>query len=80
MSAMNVQNLKQNYQHRVAEKKEDARQTEDETRRLELEEAMLVQKLQKTHQTERRLTDHLNKVCDQSPIKLMAQKKSTAKV
>ena len=72
--------MKNNYEQRVFDKKEYANMTNEETRRLELEEAMLVQKLQKTHQTERRLTDHLNKVCDQSPVKLMAAKKSSAHV
>ena len=42
---MNMQNLKSNYEQRVFDKKEDASRMEDETRRLELEEAMLVSRL-----------------------------------
>ena len=37
-SAMNVQNLKGNYEQRVFKKKEDARRTEEHTKKLEVEE------------------------------------------
>ena len=39
-----------------------------------MEEAQLLARLQKTYQTERKLTDTLNEVCDKSPVKLKAKK------
>ena len=69
VSAMNVQNLKSGYDYRVQEKKDIARMTEDYNKKLEIEEAQLLNRLQKTYQTERHMTDMLNKVSDASPIK-----------
>lgn len=44
-----MQNLKGNYEQRVVEKKEDAKKTELIAKKLEVEEAMLLQRLQKTY-------------------------------
>ena len=73
MSAMNVQNLKGNYEQRVQDKQNYAQHTQDFTKQLALKEGQLLSRLQKTYQTERKLTDTLNEVCDKSPVKLKAK-------
>ena len=75
---MNVHNLKSGYETRVQEKKNIARMTEEYNKKLEVEEAQLLNRLQKTYQTERNMTDMLHKVADASPIKMMQQKKGSA--
>ena len=78
VSAMNVRSLKGDYEVRVAQKKDVARRTEEYTKKLEIEEAQLLSRLQKTYQTERRMTDMLNKVSAASPVKAFAEKKGSA--
>ena len=75
MSNMNQQNLKMGYEGRVKDKKEYAAATNQVSKKLELEEAQLLNRLQKTYQAERHMTELLNKTSDASPVKqLKAQK------
>ena len=79
MSNMNKQNLKNNYEFRVKEQNEYAKMTQNHAKILEKEEAQLIERLQKTFQTERRMTELYNKISDDSPVKkkLAAQKQTS---
>lgn len=78
MSNMNKDNLRQNYHQRVADKKSYANQTQQYSKKLELEEAQLLSKLQQTFQTEGRMKVRLQEVSDSSPVKLKAQKQESS--
>lgn len=54
---------------RVKDTHDFANRTEQYSKKLELEEAQLLNKLQKTYQAERHMTDMLKQVSDKSPIK-----------
>ena len=78
MSNLNQQNLKSGYENRVRDKKDYAANTNQVSKKLELEEAQLLNKLQKTYQVERHMTEVLNKTSDASPVKqLKAQKQAS---
>lgn len=69
MSNLNQHNLKMGYEGRVKDKKEYANATNQHSKKLELEEAQLLNKLQKTYQQERHMTELLNKTSEASPVK-----------
>ena len=56
---------------RVKEKNDYAMATEMYSKKLELEEAQMLNRLQKTYQAERHNTELLNKMNDSSPVKLL---------
>ena len=72
---MNLSDLKGSYERRVKDKKDYAQETNNISKRLEIEEQQMLNKLQKTYQTERHMTDILNKVCDSSPVKMLKAQK-----
>lgn len=78
VSQMNAQNLRGGYEARVKERKDLARMTGEYTKKLEVEEAQLLNRLQKTYQTERAMTDMLNQVSEASPIKAMQNKRGSS--
>ena len=61
--------LNQTYMNRVKERHDDAFRTEQLAKKLEQDEAQLLNRLQKTYQTERNMVAQLNKVNEMSPIK-----------
>lgn len=69
MNQSNLMNLNQSYMNRVKDRHDDAFRTEQAAKKLEQEEAQLLNRLQKTYQTERNMVEQLNKVNDMSPIK-----------
>ena len=60
MSVMNRSQISDGYKIRIKEKKDYATQTLSAAKKLELEEAKLMGRLQKTYQTERAMSDMLN--------------------
>lgn len=77
MSNLNKDNLRDGYHQRVADKKNYANDTEKYSKKLEIEEAHLLTKLQATFQTEKRMNMILKEVSDSSPVKLKAQKQES---
>ena len=57
---------------RVKEKNDYAMATEQYSKKLEMEEAQMLNRLQKTYQAERHNTELLNKVSDSSPVKMLS--------
>ena len=73
MNDLNKQNLKGSYNERIQKTKEDANQTESIAKKLEMEEQMLVQRLQQTYDREKRAVQKLYEANAKSP---MVQKSS----
>ena len=69
MNQSNLMSLNQSYMNRVKGRHDDAFRTEQVAKKLEQEEAQLLNRLQKTYQTERNMVEQLNKVNEMSPIK-----------
>ena len=79
LSDLNVTNLKGSYEMRVKDKKDYANHTQQISKKLEIEEAQLLNRLQKTYQTEQKMESILKNVSDSSPFvkKVQAQKKES---
>ena len=77
MSNLNKDNLRNGYHQRVKDKKDYADATHQHSKKLEIEEAQLLTKLQQTFQTEKRMTVILQETNDLSPVKLKAQKQES---
>ena len=75
LSNLNETKLKGSYETRVKEKKDYAEYTNQIAKQLEIEEQQLLNRLQKTYQTEQKMTELLNEVKDGSPVKLKLQSK-----
>ena len=50
----------------------------EKSKQLEMQEAQLLDRLQKTYQTERSMTEQLNKLSETSPVRIYKGKKSPA--
>ena len=60
MNTLNQDNLRGNYELRVKQKKDYAKATNEYSKKLETEEQQMLNRLQKTYQTERAMSDMLN--------------------
>lgn len=64
-----------NYEMRAKQKRDYGVMCLNKSKELEMQEAQMLNRLQKTYQTERSMTEQLNKLNDQSPHKLFKVKK-----